>query len=152
MFLSTVGGVLGRRFSLTIAVVVLGSAVGASSAQACSCAQLAPRDAMRQADAAIVAELVEVLPRSSVVADYRYEVRRVYKSVRRIGRTISVRSSVSSGSCGLPSGIGRRFGLFLNWANGRWRGSLCGVIPPRQLRAVAGQRTRKSGASSHCDS
>ncbi len=129
---------------------------GAASAQACSCAQIAPRDALRQADAAIVGELVEVLPRGGGVADYRYEVQRVYKSVRRLGSIVSVRSAAQSAACGLPNRTGRRYGLFLGWGEGRWRGSLCGVIAPRQLRLAAQQMPSKrrgsSGSAADCTS
>ncbi len=137
-------------------VTVLGALVAVGSAHACSCAQIAPRDALRQADAAIAGELLGVLPRKGGVADFRYEVQRVYKSVRRIGMVVSVRSSIQSAACGLPAQTGRRYGLLLDRAAGRWRGGLCGVIAPRRLRAAASQISRKGSslASSvnDCDS
>lgn len=107
---------------------------------------------MRQADAAIVGELVDVLPREGGLADYRYEVQRVYKSVRRIDSIVSVRSSTQSAACGLPRRVGKRYGLFLAWSEGRWRGGLCGVIAPRQLHLAARQMSRKASTSGYCAS
>lgn len=148
--------VRGRRLLLVGLVTVLGALTAAGSAHACSCAQLAPRDALRQADAAIAGELLRVLPRKGGVADFRYEVQRVYKSVRRIGTIVSVRSSTQSAACGLPARTGRRYGLLLDRAAGRWRGGLCGVIAPRRLRAAASQMPRKDAnlarSTHNCDS
>jgi hypothetical protein len=99
---------------------------------------------MRRADAAIVGRLVKVVPRGRFRADYRYRVRRVYKSgpgIRR-GRTISVRSARQSAACGLPSQIGRRYGLLLAWGEGRWTSGLCGVLRPRELDLAAYPRAR----------
>jgi hypothetical protein len=94
---------------------------------------------MRQADAAIVAELIEVIPRNRSKADYRYRVQRVYKPGRglRRGRVVSVRSATDSAACGLPRRIDRRYGLLLLRADGRWTGGLCGVIKPSLLDSSA---------------
>jgi hypothetical protein len=129
--------VLGRRLWLTVGVVVLVAGIGTANAQACSCAEIAPRKALRQADAALVAELLDVRPRGATVADYLYEVRRVYKTGRRIGVRISVRSAAHGATCGLPPRVGGRYGLLLHWAGGRWRGGLCGLMAPEDLRAAA---------------
>jgi hypothetical protein len=137
---------------LAAALSVAAALAGAGSAEACSCAQIAPRNALRQADAAIVGELVDVLPRGGGQADYRYEVQRVYKGAGRIGSALSVRGSAQSAACGLPRGVGKRYGLFLGWGEGRWRGGLCGVIAPRQLRLAARQSSRKGAGSASCAS
>jgi len=152
-----------RRLSLAAAIgATLGALVFIESAQACSCVPMAPGDAMRQADAAIVGRLVKVVPRSRSQADYRYRVQRVYKrapGIRR-GRTISVHSASESTACGLPGQTGRRYGLLLNAppvvhpgdakrgaGQGRpWLGGLCGVVAPRKLRSAArhsGQEERR---------
>jgi hypothetical protein len=142
-----------RRLFLVAALGVVAALGAVGSAQACSCAQLAPQDALRQADAAIVGELLKVLPRGDGVADFRYEVKRVYKSVRRIGSIVSVRSTTQSAACGLPAQVGRHYGLLLDRGGGRWRGGLCGVMAPRRLRAAAErQNSRIGGASELCDS
>ena len=128
-----------RRLSPAAAVVVLGVLVFTPGAQACSCARTAPAVAMRQADAAFVGELVRVIPRSRLRADYRYRVQRVYKrgkGIRR-GRVISVRSAKDSAACGLPRRSGRRYGLLLRRGEGRWTGGLCGVLRPGLLEAAA---------------
>lgn len=138
------------------AIVVLGALVFAPGAQACSCAQIAPEDAIRRADAAIVGELVEVVPRNRLRADYRYRVQRVYKRRGGIreGAVISVQSSRSSAACGLPRQAGRRYGLLLTRTHGRWTGGLCGVVKPRRLRSAARRgapdRPRPSGSVGGC--
>jgi hypothetical protein len=126
------------RLSAAAAIVVLGALAFAGGAQACSCAKVAPRAALRAADAAIVARLVEVVRRDRDSAQYRYRVRRVYKgNGMRRSRPISVSSGIDSASCGLPSVVGRRYGLFLDWSDGAWRGSLCGLVEPQALAAAA---------------
>jgi hypothetical protein len=127
-----------RRLSVVTAIVILGALVLTPGAQACSCAHMAPAEAMRQADAAIVGKLVKVVPRGRVKADYRYRVQRVYKrggGIRR-GRVIAVRSARQSAACGLPHGIGRAFGLMLSRNGRRWTGGLCGVFRPRHLHSA----------------
>jgi len=127
-----VGQVRLRRLAIA-AVVGLGALVFTGSAQACSCARLPVRQAMRQADAAIAGRLVKVVPRNRVRAVYRYRVQRVYKSgtgIRR-ERMISVHSARSSAACGLPHRTGRRYGLMLFRSEGRWTGGLCGAFRPR---------------------
>jgi hypothetical protein len=125
-----VGQVRVRRLSLASAIVVLGALVFTTGAQACSCAQMTPREAMRQADAAIAGRLVKVVPRSRSQAEYRYRVQRVYKrgpGIRR-GQVISVFSARHSASCGLPERTGRRYGLALARLEGHWVGGLCGLL------------------------
>lgn len=136
------------------AIAVLGALAFAGSAQACSCVPRGPAKALREADAAIVARLVKVVPRSRVRADFRYRVRRVYRGAKRIarGQVVSVRSARSAAACALPHRVGRRYGLFLAWEDGRWHGGICGVIAPRRLRVaargrVAGRGPRMSTAS-----
>ena len=139
-----------RRLSLAAAAVALGALVFTAGAQACSCAPLAPGKAIRRADAAVVGRLIEVVPRNRVRADYRYRVQRVYKRGRGIrrGRTIAVRSARQATACGLPRRTGRRYGLLLMRAGGRWTGGLCGVIRPRLLPAAAGRRAAEDISAS----
>jgi hypothetical protein len=115
-----------------------------------------PREALRQADAAIVGRLVEVLPRGGGQADFRYRVRSVYKGGRAIGRgkTISVRGSSQSAACGLPWRTGRRYGLLLARDEGHWLGGLCGLIEPRKLRLAArgASHSASGGGDFDCDS
>lgn len=126
-----------RRLPIAAAIVVLGALVFTGSAQACSCVRIAPAEAMKRADAAIVGKLVKVVPRGKVKAEYRYRVQRVYKrgaGIRR-GKTISVRSARQSSACGLPRAPGRRYGLLLARDGSRWTSGLCGVFRPRLLRS-----------------
>lgn len=93
---------------------------------------------MQRADAAIAGRLIEVTPQSRVRAVYRYRVRRVYKrgaGLRR-GRIVSVRSTRSSASCGLPKRKGRRYGLLLSWQRGGWTSGLCGLLRRAQVRRL----------------
>jgi hypothetical protein len=126
-----------RRLSVA-AIVGLGALAFAGSAQACSCAPAAPARALRQSDAAVVGELVKVVPRSRLWADYRYRVRRVYRVHGRIdrGETISVRSARRAAACALPRQLGRVIGLFLILREGRWSAGMCSTISPRRLRAA----------------
>jgi hypothetical protein len=141
-----------RRLALAAAIVSLGALVSATGAQACSCLKRTAHEALRDADAAIVARLVGVRPAGSNSADYRYRVRRVYKG-RGIqgGGTVSVRSGVDGASCGLPEDRNRWFGLFLYRSGGRWTGGLCGLVAPRALSAAAagtGSESALGGAHS----
>jgi hypothetical protein len=128
-----------RRLAAAAAVVVLGALASAPGAQACSCLERPPSEALRDADAAVVGTLVEVVVHHDYGADYRYRLHRVYKgpSELRSGRTISVRSARHGAACGLPSAVGRRYGLYLGHSGGGWRGSLCGLFDPAEMAAVA---------------
>jgi hypothetical protein len=145
-----------RRLLLAAAPAFLGALVFAGSAEACSCAPIAPREALERADAAIVGRLVAIVPRGDLRADYRYKVQRVYRGGGRIkrGRVIAVRSASRPSACALPRRIGRSYGLFLVWGEGRWTGGVCGVVEPRRLRAAAGRSTaarpRSSGSPGGC--
>lgn len=133
-----------RRLSIA-AIVSLGALAFAGSAQACSCVETPPREALFEADAAIVGRLISVTPRDSDSADYRYRVGRVYKrgeGIRR-GRTVVVRSGIDGASCGLPGGVGQRYGLFLGWIKGGWIGSDCRVISPQELARAAQARSKR---------
>jgi hypothetical protein len=119
---------------------------------------MGPREALRQADAAIVGDLVAVVPRADGRADFRYRVRDVYKGRKAIGlgTTISVRGNTQGAACGLPSQLGHRYGLLLGRQRGRWLGGLCGMIAPRKLRfAAGGDSTRagkRGGSKANCNS
>lgn len=112
--------------------------VAANGAQACSCAPQAPAESLREADAAVTARLVAVLPHGPSQALYRYEVRRVYKGAEKLdaGRMLDVHSSRRSAACALPRRIGRVYGLFLISRHGRWFGSICRVVSPKRMRRV----------------
>jgi hypothetical protein len=158
---------MGARRLIVAAIVGLGLLAFAGGAQACSCAPIAAGRALRQADAAFVGRLLKVVPRGRSQADFRYSVQRVYKAGGRLrrGGLIVVRSARAGSACGLPSGIGRRYGLLLDArhvppvmggrgdARGarRWSGGLCGVLAPKVLQAVASGRSAR-GATVSCAS
>ena len=123
--------------------------VAAPAAQACSCVPPDPDAMLKEADGAFVGRLLAVRvvdppeegePISSgQPADYIYRVGRVYNGgpgLRR-GRRVRVRSVRSEATCGLPSGRGRLYGLFLTRAGGRWHSNLCSVVTPAQMRRAA---------------
>jgi hypothetical protein len=122
-----------------VAIVVLGALLFSSGAQACSCIERTPRQALREADAAFVGRLVGVVSASGYSATYNYLVRRVYKRGQgiRAGGTVSVRSGLNGASCGFPTDKGHWYGLFLYRSENRWTGGLCGLVAPRQLSAAA---------------
>jgi hypothetical protein len=149
-----------RRISTALLSVALTGLMFVASARACSCAPLAPGESLRQADAAIVARLVKVVPRGRLHADYRYEVQRVYRgrSEIRQGQMLSVQSARRAAACALPRRLDRSYGLFLALANGRWFSGICGVVEPRRLRHAAegqsriGRRVRAGAGPDPCGS
>lgn len=130
-----------------MAIVILGALLFSSGAQACSCIERAPRQALREADAAVVARLVKVVPTNGYSAQYHYLVRRAYKGGKAVqaGETVSVRSGLNGASCGFPTDRERWYGLFLYRSENRWTGGLCGIVAPRQLSAAAAALRKGDG-------
>jgi hypothetical protein len=120
-------------FPLVAFAVLLGS----KAAWACSCAPQAPVESLRDSDAAIVGRLVEVTAHGGFRADYRYEVRRVYRGGIEPSQMLTVRSARRASACALPRRLDRDYGLFLLRRDGHWTGGICGVIGPRRLRGAA---------------
>lgn len=85
---------------------------------------------MQRADAAISGRLLKVVPRNHQRAVYRYRVQRVYKSGGGIepGKVISVNSAQGSAACGLPTGVGRRYGLLLSHSESGWASGACALL------------------------
>jgi len=139
--------VRGLRFGVAMLVGIF---LLSASAQACSCAPQAPADSLREADAAVTARLVAVLPHGPGQALYRYELRRVYKGAEKLeaGRMLDVHSSRRSAACALPRRIGRAYGLFLLTRHRRWFGSICRVVSPKRMRRVAQSQATDSARAS----
>ena len=133
-----------------VLVVLAMMLLTASGAMACSCAPQAPAEALEESDAAVVARLVKVLPHGKLHADYRYEVRQVYRGGATIdkGQMLTVRSGRSAATCALPRRLGHVYGLFLARRQGRWFGGICGVIEPRRLRHAAQSQPGDSARTS----
>jgi hypothetical protein len=127
-------------FVLSLTVASVAGLVGAALAQGCSCAAVAPETKFRLSDAAVIARLVDVVPRGEHAAVFRYRVREVFKGKNRIeeGQRLSLRSATSSAACGLPHGEGHRYGLFLSRTGDHWSATLCDVTTPRGMREAAG--------------
>jgi hypothetical protein len=138
-----------KRPTIMAAVAIAAVLATPAGAVACSCAPVEPEAAMRNADAAIIGRLVEVMPRGDLRADFRYRVQQVYKSGRGLtrGAVIVVRSNLQGVACGLPTSEGRRYGLFLDRSEGGWAGSLCAVVEPQRLSSAAGDSSRRSRSS-----
>jgi hypothetical protein len=117
---------------------------------ACSCAPQAPAESLRESDAAVVARLVKVLPHGKLHADYRYEVRQVYRGQETIekGQMLTVRSGRRAAACALPRRLDHVYGLFLAHRQGRWFGGICGVVEPRRLRHAARSQPARSARAS----
>ena len=128
---------------------VLAMLVLADGAMACSCAPQAPAEALEQSDAAVVARLVKVLPHGRLHADYRYEVRQVYRGggIEK-GQMLSVRSGRRAAACALPRRLEHVYGLFLTHRQGQWLGGICGVVEPRRLRHAAQNQPADSARAS----
>jgi hypothetical protein len=148
-----------RRPAFAVAIVVLGALLFSSGAQACSCIERTPREALRDADAAIVGRLVKVVRTNGHSAEYHYLVRRAYKRGKgiRAGEIVAVRSGLNGASCGFPVDEDRWYGLFLYRSGNRWTGGLCGLVAPRRLSAAAAalrRRDRLAAAAGgiHCAS
>jgi hypothetical protein len=133
--------------------------MGAGDALACSCVPPRPVAQLKASDGAFIGRLVAIRDPdppaegepvvSGDPVDYVYRVGRVYKrgpGLRR-GRRVRVRSSRSSASCGLPSGRGRLYGLFLERRNRRWHSNLCQVVTPAQMRHAAENASSSRAAS-----
>jgi hypothetical protein len=139
--------VRGGRVAIGVVLVLLLGLLGAGRALACSCAPTPPKEALAQADAAIVGRLLTVEARGPARAAYRYRVVRVYRGGDAIqrGSVATVLSGRGSAACALPTRVDRNYGLFLIGQAGRWASGLCGVISPRRLWAAA----RDPGRLSH---
>jgi hypothetical protein len=111
---------MGARRLFVAAIVGLGLLALAGSAQACSCAPLPAKAAVRQADAALVGKLLKVVPLSGSEADYRYRVQRVYKNDGHLagGAVISVRSTRAAAGCSRRGSCGP------------WRAGEASAVPP----------------------
>jgi hypothetical protein len=139
-----------RRLSTALLSVALVGMVLVGSATACSCAPQAPAESLQESDAAVVARLVKVLPHGKLHADYRYEVRQVYRGRETIekGQMLTVRSGRRAATCALPRRLDHVYGLFLAHRQGRWFGGICGVIEPRRLRHAAQSQAAGSARAS----
>jgi hypothetical protein len=87
-------------------------------------------EAMQTADAAIAGRLLKVVPQGGGRAIYRYRVQRVYKGDTGIesGGVLSVHSTRGSAACGLPTDVGRRYGLLLSHSERGWSSGACALL------------------------
>jgi hypothetical protein len=130
------------RVALAGGLCALALLVAPGSAQACSCAAIAPESKFELSDGAVIARLVSFVPREPYSADYRYRILETFKAKRRLrsGQILVIRAARDGAACGLPRAVGRRYGLFLRRSEGRWHASLCDVTSPRTMREAAANR------------
>jgi hypothetical protein len=131
-----------RRLAAPSSILLAVALLAPASAQACSCAAIAPETRLAQSDGAVIAKLIEVLPRGRYLADYRYRIKEAFKARRRLrpGRLLTIRAPVSSATCGLPHDRRGSYGLFLRRSRGRWHAGLCDVVSGREMREAAAGR------------
>jgi hypothetical protein len=131
--------------SLLVAFVVASTwlVVSANESLACSCAMGEPRDALAEADAALVGTLIDrseggpsVPFYGDQVATFRFRVSDDIKG--NLEDEIDVVTSSSGASCGLEVADGARVGLFLMLTDeGVWTSGLCSQIEPDELLRAA---------------
>ena len=141
------------------ALTVVAGLLGAEGALACSCVPPDPPKLLKASDGAFIGRLLAVRPidppadgepiDSGDQANYIYRVGRVFKRGPGLyrGRRVRVRSALGSATCGLPSGRGRLYGLFLERRNRRWHSSACQVVSPAQMRRAAEEPSPSPAAS-----
>ena len=135
---------------ITLLVATVGVLVASPMriALACSCALPEPRDALAEADAAFVGELIAgpVGGGSGDQATWRFSVETAVKG--DIGPTVDVMSPASGVSCGFEVAPGERVGVLLYEEKGEWHGGLCTQIGPGELMAAAGPLAAPDGIGS----
>jgi hypothetical protein len=118
-----------------ILILVAGVFVTGAPARACSCAEMDLGPRLSEADGAFVGTYVDRDPLSDGRAAWTFVVERVVKGP--FGPTAIVRTSGSGASCGIEL-YDPRAGLLLDRAkDGVWESSLCQLVPPNQLLALA---------------
>ncbi len=122
-----------KRIALLSAALVLAvTAAGArpECALACTCLPLDPKRALAEADAVVVATVVERRAGGSS-ALLVLDVDRRLKGP--VGDRIEVRTGAGSGDCGVVAEPGMRVGLFLRREGETWQGSSCLQAAPAAL-------------------
>ncbi|HWL90829.1 MAG TPA: hypothetical protein VNP90_05645 [Actinomycetota bacterium] len=137
---------LAGRLVLTL-FLVAGALIISTPALACSCATLEPRDALSEADAALVG-VVSDTPGGPIAglfggSTYRIQVEHDLKG--NLDEEIDVDGGPANNSCGLGLRSGERVGLLLAAGGGHWRAILCSTIAPGSLLAAAEQYPAPEG-------
>lgn len=161
----------GFRAPVVAVLAVAFTIGGATDALACSCSAGPGGPSLENWEGAVVAKLVDVEitdarnPDSGEgesphgvdgeTADFHYRIKRAYKGRHRLerGEILTIRSTTSGASCGLPRREQRRYGLLLYRRADRWEANLCTVVSPRELRKAARERAddrRRAEAGRAC--
>lgn len=134
-----------RRISVVVAIAVILSGAAAAlqptPARACSCVGLMVRDAVREAEGALVGTVIgrkdpvggAIFGGGSTEFTIDVEV----AITGELGDEVVVVSPSSGGTCGLGVGVGQRVGLLLYVTKrGAWSSSLCSTVDPDELIAA----------------
>ena len=120
-------------FGTALVLAATGAGARPECALACSCVQLEPKNALAEADAAVVATVVERRAGTGGAVLVLAVERRLKGAV---GDRVEVRTGVGSGDCGVVAGLGTRVGLFLERDGELWRGNSCRQAAPADLAAL----------------
>ncbi|MBA3738124.1 MAG: hypothetical protein H0W97_06120 [Actinobacteria bacterium] len=141
---------LRRSRALRAALVwalIAGTIVAGAPAHACSCVAGEPRDALAEADGAVIG-VVSDTPGGPIDglfggSIYRIEVEHDLKG--NLDEEIDVDGGPANNSCSLGLRAGERVGLLLGAEGGHWRASGCSTMEPRLLLAAAEQYPAPDG-------
>lgn len=125
-------------------LAIVGALAVPAGAAACSCVAVDVPTKLKTADAAVVGTVTRVgsaTPRpdgTTSTGDPITVTIRVARSYKRtIGRTLRVRTALSTASCGLGARKGQRVGILLTRDGSRWTTSLCQRVGIGALDAAA---------------
>ena len=124
---------------IAVAIASVVALVAASSAGACSCARLDPREALEQVDAALIGTAL----RSEAVNGRRLTHLRVERAFKaELGAEAVVDTGRAEGGgadCSLELADGDRVGLYLSRTDaGGWSAGLCSLVDPDDLERATG--------------
>lgn len=142
---------MGTKRVLRILCAALALAVlPVTSAKACSCGPLDPRDALASSDGAFIGTFVESHlaeepdPTDPFTSDadtiYTFTLDESYKGeLGQPGDVVEVHSAYTGASCGLEVQPGEKYGLFLSVrsGDGAWSSNLCRQVSPETMRTAA---------------
>jgi hypothetical protein len=136
------------RKGIALVAALAGLLVGAESAAACTCVPVQFERQLKRADGAFNGRLLSITPvEGTSDARYRYRVGVVVKGSFRRGQVVTVWSLYGDAMCGLMTGVGEVYGLFVDRKEERWTSSLCATISAKRMRRAADAEGASSGSA-----